>query len=174
MTQVPYPGQRPFNRSAVSVALFKQIHLHMDVRLALGWAGVLVAVAASLSTAGKSTLSSPSPQFGPVSSCTCLVKERTSSSSLTCPLFSSCVILTALQALYAYFVEADIVFDVRGETQDVLKADNNRTYHDLPAHPPSRCFLLSTITYVQSTYVGRQVAPRQELRTGRQVVQHLL
>ena len=106
MTQVPYPGQRPFNRSAVSVALFKQIHLHMDVRLALGWAGVLVAVAASLSTAGKSTLSSPSPQFGPVSSCTCLVKERTSSSSLTCPLFSSCVILTALQALYTYFVEA--------------------------------------------------------------------
>ena len=36
MTQAPYPGQRPFNCTAVSVAMFKQIHLHTDVRLYYG------------------------------------------------------------------------------------------------------------------------------------------
>ncbi|KAG1747333.1 microsomal signal peptidase 25 kDa subunit-domain-containing protein [Suillus lakei] len=75
--------------------LFKQIHLHTDVRLALGWAGVFTAAATGLY--GWKTdfeKSKPGVWVG----------------------FILYLVLTSLQTLYSYFVEGDTIFVGRRKT----------------------------------------------------------
>ena len=81
----PYPGQRPFNRSSICrVRTCSNRYTSIRTCDSRSAGQACSSPQPPVSTAGKSTLSSPSPQFGPVSSCTCLVKARASSSSLTC------------------------------------------------------------------------------------------
>jgi len=69
--------------------LFKQIHLHTDVRLAFGWAGVFVAAGTAL--------------YG-------YKVEFEKSKPVVWAGLILYVIITAIQTLYAYFIEGDIVF----------------------------------------------------------------
>jgi signal peptidase complex subunit 2 len=111
--------------------LFKQIHLHTDVRLTLGWAGVVVASATGL--------------YG--------WKVDFEQSK-------------ALQALYAYFVEADIVFVGRRKTFSKRIITERITISSRtlpvsasssepsPANAPSYSL---NMTYVQSTSGGKSL-----------------
>jgi len=69
--------------------LFKQIHLHTDVRLAFGWAGVFVAAGTAL--------------YG-------YKVEFEKSKPVVWAGLILYIILTTIQTLYAYFIEGDIVF----------------------------------------------------------------
>jgi len=125
--------------------LFKQIHLHTDVRLTLGWAGVLVAVATGL--------------YG-------WKVEFEQSKPAVWAGFITYVILTSLQALYAYFIEGDIVFVGRRKTFSKRIITERITISSRtapvtasssqpsPANTPSYSL---NITYVQSTSSGKSL-----------------
>ena len=88
---------------------FKQIYLHTDVRLTLGWAGVLVAAATGLH-GWKVDFEQAEPAMH-------MSRQRPRIVLVSnMHFFSSYAILTSLQALYACFVEADIVFVGRRKT----------------------------------------------------------
>ncbi|KAF8438153.1 microsomal signal peptidase 25 kDa subunit-domain-containing protein [Boletus edulis BED1] len=125
--------------------LFKQIHLHTDVRLTLGWAGVLVAAATGL--------------YG-------WKVEFEQSKPAVWAGFIIYVILTSLQALYAYFVEGDIVFVGRRKTfsKRIVTERVTISSRTVPISASSSQsssanapFYSLNITYVQSTSGGKSL-----------------
>ncbi|KAI9567448.1 microsomal signal peptidase 25 kDa subunit-domain-containing protein [Boletus coccyginus] len=127
--------------------LFKQIHLHTDVRLTLGWAGVLVAAA--------------TVEF-----------EQSKPAVWAGFIMHVYVILTSLQALYAYFVEGDIVFVGRRKTfsKRIITERITIASRTLPvsvssstssANAPSYSL---NITYVQSTSGGKSLLARNRMQ----------
>ncbi|KAF9225892.1 hypothetical protein BS17DRAFT_730049 [Gyrodon lividus] len=125
--------------------LFKQIHLHTDVRLTLGWAGVLVAGATGLyGWKVDFEQSKPGVWAG----------------------FILYVILTTLQTLYAYFVEGDIIFVGRRKTFSKRIITERITISSRsipmsssssqpsPANAPSYSL---NLTYLQSTSGGKSL-----------------
>jgi len=95
--------------------LFKQIHLHTDVRLVLGWSGVFVAGATAFySWRLEFEQSKPVMWIGLIV-CVFLSRARTCCTSSPGLRY---IILTLLQTLYAYFVEGDIIFVGKRKTFD--------------------------------------------------------
>ncbi|KAI0631318.1 microsomal signal peptidase 25 kDa subunit-domain-containing protein [Trametes polyzona] len=116
--------------------LFKQIHTHTDVRLALGWLSVLVAGAT-----GLYGWRVPFEQSKPAVWVGVIVY----------------VVLTVLQTLYAYFVEGDIVFVGKRKTFDKRIVTErititSRTTPSTPTSPPAYALGLA---YVRSAAGGK-------------------
>jgi len=121
--------------------LFKQQHLHADVRLALGWAGVGVALFTGL--------------YG------WKVEFEKSKPGVTAGLIVYFV-LTALQTLYAYFIEGDTVFVGKRKTfsKRIITERLTVSSQTIAAQkhiPPA--YLLSA-TYVQSASGGKSLLSR--------------
>lgn len=121
--------------------LFKQIHTHTDVRLALGWASVLVAAGTAY--------------YG------WKVEFETSKPVVWAGMIVY-VVLAIAQTLYAYFVEKDIVFvgkrktfDKRIVTERITMSSN--TVPSSPSNPPA--YFLSA-TYVRSASGGKSLLGR--------------
>lgn len=143
--------------------LFKQIHLHTDVRLTLGWAGVLVAAVTGLyGWKVDFEQSKPAVWAGFIMH---VFRQRTRVVLVSdILLFSSYVILTSLQTLYAYFVEGNIVFVGRRKTFSKRIVTERITISSrtlpisasqpIPANAPSYSL---NITYVQSTSGGKSL-----------------
>ncbi|KIJ61591.1 hypothetical protein HYDPIDRAFT_115748 [Hydnomerulius pinastri MD-312] len=125
--------------------LFKQIHLHTDVRLTLGWAGVLVAAATGLyGWKVDFEQSKPGVWAG----------------------FILYVVLTTLQTLYAYFVEGDIIFVGRRKSfsKRIITERITLSSRTLPApsassqaSPANSPLYSLNITYLQSTSGGKSL-----------------
>ncbi|KAF8592007.1 hypothetical protein K439DRAFT_1656443 [Ramaria rubella] len=120
---------------------FKTIHQHTDVRLALGWAGVFVAAG----TAG----------YG-------YKTEFEKSKPIVWAGMIIYILLTAVQTLYAYFVEGDIVyvgkrktFAKRIETERITV--ESRSQPSTPTSPPQYTLLLA---YVRSSNNGKALLHR--------------
>ncbi|KAI0763508.1 microsomal signal peptidase 25 kDa subunit-domain-containing protein [Trametes elegans] len=116
--------------------LFKQIHTHTDVRLALGWLSVLVAGAT-----GLYGWRVPFEQSKPGVWAGVIVY----------------IILTVAQTLYAYFVEGDIVFVGKRKTFDKRIVTEritvtSRTTPSTPTSPPGYSLGLA---YVRSAAGGK-------------------
>ncbi|KAI9510300.1 microsomal signal peptidase 25 kDa subunit-domain-containing protein [Russula earlei] len=128
--------------------LFKQIHLHTDVRLALGWTSVIIA--------GSTAFYSYRLDF-----------EQTK------PVIWIGLIvyfiLTSIQALYAYFVEGDIIFVGKRKTFDKRIVTeritlSSRTKPSTPENPPG--YTLS-LTYRRSTNAGKSLLGRGQTSESR-------
>ncbi|KAH9067555.1 microsomal signal peptidase 25 kDa subunit-domain-containing protein [Lactarius vividus] len=123
--------------------LFKQIHLHTDVRLVLGWSGVFVAGATAFySWRLEFEQSKPVMWIGLI----------------------VYIILTLLQTLYAYFVEGDIIFVGKRKTFDKRIVTeritlSSRTKPSTPENPPAYSLSLS---YRRSTNGGKSLLSRGE------------
>ncbi|KAI0754310.1 microsomal signal peptidase 25 kDa subunit-domain-containing protein [Daedaleopsis nitida] len=121
--------------------LFKQIHTHTDVRLALGWLSVVVAGGTGLyGWRVPFEQSKPGVWAGVI-------------------LY---VLLTLMQTLYAYFVEGDIVFVGKRKTFDKRIVTeritiNARTTPSSPQSPPAYALGL---TYVRSAAGGKTLLGR--------------
>jgi len=121
--------------------LFKQIYLHTDVRLALGWASVFVAAGTAL--------------YG------YKVEFETSKPVVWAGLLLY-ITLTVLQTLYAYFVEGQIVFVGKRKTfskrivteRITLSSRTESVDNDKPP-----AYDLS-LTYVRSTSGGKSLLAR--------------
>ncbi|KAI9441714.1 microsomal signal peptidase 25 kDa subunit-domain-containing protein [Lactarius indigo] len=147
--------------------LFKQIHLHTDVRLVLGWSGVFVAGATAFySWRLEFEQSKPVMWIGLI----------------------VYIILTLLQTLYAYFVEGDIIFVGKRKTFDkrvrltILRGMvartlvdwiqivteritlSSRTKPSTPENPPAYSLSLS---YRRSTNGGKSLLSRREATESR-------
>lgn len=125
--------------------LFKQIHLHTDVRLTLGWASVFVAAATGL-YGWKTEFEQAKPAVWAG--------------------FILYVILTTLQTLYAYFVEGDVIFV--GRRKSFSKRINTEkitiSSRTIPVSSPTPIASSSNapsyslnITYLQSTSSGKSL-----------------
>ncbi|KAH9036193.1 microsomal signal peptidase 25 kDa subunit-domain-containing protein [Lactarius pseudohatsudake] len=128
--------------------LFKQIHLHTDVRLALGWSGVFVA--------GATAFYSWRLEF------------EQSKTVMWIGLIVY-IILTLLQTLYAYFVEGDIIFVGKRKTFDKRIVTeritlSSRTKPSTPENPPAYSLSLS---YRRSTNGGKSLLSRGEATESR-------
>ncbi|KAI0760490.1 microsomal signal peptidase 25 kDa subunit-domain-containing protein [Fomes fomentarius] len=121
--------------------LFKQIHTHTDIRLALGWLSVLVAGATGLyGWRVPFEQSKPGVWAGVI-------------------LY---VFLTIAQTLYAYFIEGDIVFVGKRKTFDKRIVTeritiNSRTTPSSPQSPPGYSLGLS---FVRSAAGGKTLLGR--------------
>ncbi|KAJ2993701.1 hypothetical protein NUW54_g7675 [Trametes sanguinea] len=105
--------------------LFKQIHTHTDVRLALGWLSVLVAGATGLyGWKVPFEQSKPAVWAGVI----------------------AYVILTIAQTLYSYFIEGDIVFVGKRKTFD--KRVSIFVHHLRLSTPPDSITPLSSIKQI--------------------------
>ncbi|KAG3230035.1 hypothetical protein P692DRAFT_20718221 [Suillus brevipes Sb2] len=134
--------------------LFKQIHLHTDVRLALGWAGVFTAAATGLyGWKIDFEKSKPGVWIGFIlQNCAHL----------------SYLVLTSLQTLYSYFVEGDTIFVGRRKTfsKRIITERITISSRTLPV-PSSKLSLKPSptnspsyslsINYVQSTSGGKSL-----------------
>ncbi|KAI0045009.1 hypothetical protein FA95DRAFT_1459366, partial [Auriscalpium vulgare] len=121
--------------------LFKQSHVHTDVRLALGWSGVLVAGATAF--------------YG-------WQREFEDSKPAMWVGLVVYVFLTVVQTLYAYFVEGDVVFVGKRKTFDKRIVTeritlSSRTVPSTPASPPAYSLSLS---YNRSTNGGKSLLSR--------------
>ena len=88
--------------------LFQQQYLHTDVRLALGWAGVGVASFTGLyGWKVEFEKSKPVVWLGLI---VCVFSVHPYYSGVNTSCTSRYILLTAIQTLYAYFVEGDIIF----------------------------------------------------------------
>ncbi|EGO03903.1 hypothetical protein SERLA73DRAFT_175592 [Serpula lacrymans var. lacrymans S7.3] len=128
--------------------LFKQIHLHTDVRLALGWAGVFVAAATGL--------------YG------FKVEFEKSKPAVWAGLILY-IILTTLQVLYSYFVEGDIIFVGKRKTFSKRIVTeritiSSRTEPVLKTKPPA---YEVSISYVQSSGAGKSLLAKGKAREAR-------
>ncbi|KAG2036061.1 microsomal signal peptidase 25 kDa subunit-domain-containing protein [Suillus americanus] len=138
--------------------LFKQIHLHTDVRLILGWAGVFTAAATGLY--GWKTdfeKSKPGVWVG----------------------FILYLVLTSLQTLYSYFVEGDTIFVGRRKTlskriiteritissRTLPVPSSELSFKPSPTNSPS--YSLS-INYVQSTSAGKSLLAKGRTHEAKQ------
>ncbi|KAI0326088.1 hypothetical protein GY45DRAFT_1329335 [Cubamyces sp. BRFM 1775] len=116
--------------------LFKQIHTHTDVRLALGWLSVLVAGATGLyGWRVPFEQSKPAVWAGVI----------------------AYVILTIAQTLYAYFIEGDVVFVGKRKTFDKRIVTErititSKTTPSTPSAPPAYALGLA---YVRSAAGGK-------------------
>ncbi|KAI0302418.1 microsomal signal peptidase 25 kDa subunit-domain-containing protein [Multifurca ochricompacta] len=123
--------------------LFKQIHLHTDVRLALGWSGVFVAGATAFySWRLEFEQSKPVMWIGLI----------------------VYIILTVLQTLYAYFIEGDTIFVGKRKTFDKRIVTermtlSSRTKPSTPESPPAYTV---SLTYRRSTNGGKSLLNRGE------------
>ncbi|EIW54954.1 uncharacterized protein TRAVEDRAFT_172586 [Trametes versicolor FP-101664 SS1] len=116
--------------------LFKQIHTHTDVRLALGWLSVLVAGAT-----GLYGWRVPFEQGKPVVWAGVIAY----------------VILTVIQTLYAYFVEGDIVFVGKRKTFDkrIVTERITITSKTTPSTPQTPPGYALSLAYVRSAAGGK-------------------
>ncbi|KAI1794346.1 microsomal signal peptidase 25 kDa subunit-domain-containing protein [Ganoderma leucocontextum] len=116
--------------------LFKQIHTHTDVRLALGWLSVLIA-----GTTGLYGWRVPFEQSKPGVWAGVILY----------------VVLTITQTLYAYFVEGDIVFVGRRKTFDkrIVTERITITAKPTPSSPSSPPGYSLGLAYVRSAAGGK-------------------
>ncbi|KAN0127392.1 Microsomal signal peptidase 25 kDa subunit (SPC25) domain containing protein [Lactarius tabidus] len=123
--------------------LFKQIHLHTDVRLALGWSGVFVAGAT-----GFYSWRLEFEQSKPIMWIGLIVY----------------VILTLMQTLYAYFVEGDIIFVGKRKTFDkrIVTERITLSSRTKPSNPESPPAYSLSLTYRRSTNGGKSLLSRGE------------
>lgn len=142
--------------------LFKQIYLHTDVRLALGWAGVFVAVATGV--------------YG-------YKVDFETAKPLVWAGFLLYMLLTGLQTAYAYFVEGDIVFVGKRKTfsKRIVTERITVSSRTLPVSSstcsspsPSKSSLESSapsyelsVSYVQSAGGGRSLLSKGRSRSSR-------
>ncbi|ETW77892.1 hypothetical protein HETIRDRAFT_144363 [Heterobasidion irregulare TC 32-1] len=118
--------------------LFKQIHLHTDVRLALGWAGVFVAAGTAFyGWKVDFEQSKPVMWVGLV-------------------LY---VLLTLLQTLYAYFIEGDIVFVGKRKTFDkrIVTERITLSARTLPSTPEKAPHYSLSVAYLRSSGAGKSL-----------------
>ncbi|OCH89328.1 hypothetical protein OBBRIDRAFT_756696 [Obba rivulosa] len=117
--------------------LFKQIHTHTDVRLALGWASVLVSAGTGF--------------YG-------YKVEFEKSKPVIWAGLILYILLTVAQALYAYFVEGDVVFVGKRKTFDKRIVTERITVSSktIPSTPSAPCpsYALS-LSYVRSASGGK-------------------
>lgn len=126
--------------------LFKQIYLHTDVRLALGWSSVLVAAGTAFyGYKVEFEISKPVVWVG----------------------LSLYIFLTLIQTLYAYFIEGDTVFvgkrktfSKRIVTERITLA--SRTEPVKQGKPPSYEL---TVSYVRSTSNGKSLLAKGKTRS---------
>jgi len=129
--------------------LFKQSYVHTDVRLALGWLGVLVAAATGYY--GWRT-------------------EFEESKSVVWVGVLLYVFLTSAQTLYAYFIERDTVFVGRRKTLDKRIVTEHLTIssNTTPSSPsqPSPSYSLRT-TRIRTASAGKTLLDRSTGATSR-------
>ncbi|KAI0034687.1 signal peptidase complex subunit 2, partial [Vararia minispora EC-137] len=118
--------------------LFKQIHTHTDIRLTLGWVGVFIAAATGL--------------YG-------YYRDFETAKPVVWVGVSLYVLLAGLQALYAYFIERDIVFVGKRKTFDKRIVTervtiSSRTQPSTPQSPPAYALDLS---FVRSASGGKSL-----------------
>ncbi|EKM57556.1 uncharacterized protein PHACADRAFT_206455 [Phanerochaete carnosa HHB-10118-sp] len=118
--------------------LFKQIYTHADVRLGLGWASVIVAAGTGL--------------YG------YKVEFETSKPVVWGGLILY-ILLTVLQALYAYFIEGDIVFVGKRKTLDKRIVTERVTISSTstPSKPDTPPAYALTLNFVRSTSGGKSL-----------------
>ncbi|KAI6116303.1 microsomal signal peptidase 25 kDa subunit-domain-containing protein [Pisolithus sp. B1] len=125
--------------------LFKQIHLHTDVKLTLGWTSVFVAAATGL-YGWKTEFEQAKPAVWAG--------------------FILYAILTTLQTLYAYFVEGDVIFIGRRKSfckrifteKITISSRTVPVSSPAPIASPSNAPSYSlNITYLQSTSGGKSL-----------------
>ncbi|KAG2008221.1 hypothetical protein CC2G_013675 [Coprinopsis cinerea AmutBmut pab1-1] len=123
--------------------LFKQIHLHTDVRLALGWLSVFVAAGTAF--------------YG------YKVDFETSKPVVTVGLIVY-ILLTTLSTLYAYFIEGDTIFVGKRKTfsKRIITERITLSSTTLPARAPSSPSpqYSVSIQYVRSTNGGKSLLGR--------------
>ena len=88
--------------------LFKQIHLHTDIRLGLGWLSVFVAAGTALY--GYKIDFEKSKPVVTIGLVLCASPLLPPFSRLSSYVFNRYMVLTALSTLYAYFIEGETVF----------------------------------------------------------------
>ncbi|OSD05193.1 hypothetical protein PYCCODRAFT_1432946 [Trametes coccinea BRFM310] len=116
--------------------LFKQIHTHTDVRLALGWLSVLIAGATGLyGWKVPFEQSKPAVWAGVI----------------------AYVVLTIAQTLYSYFIEGDIVFVGKRKTFDkrIVTERITITSRPTPSTPQTPPGYALALTYVRSAAGGK-------------------
>ncbi|GJE85234.1 microsomal signal peptidase 25 kDa subunit-domain-containing protein [Phanerochaete sordida] len=118
--------------------LFNQIYTHTDVRLGLGWASVLVA--------GLTGLYGYKIEF-----------EK--SKPVVWAGLILYILLTSLQALYAYFVEGDIVFVGKRKTLDKRIVTERITISSTstPSTPDTPPAYALALNFVRSTSGGKSL-----------------
>jgi len=121
--------------------LFKQQYLHTDVRLALGWAGVGVALFTGL--------------YG-------WKVEFEKSKPVVWAGLIVYFLLTALQTLYAYFVEGDIVFVGKRKTfsKRIITERLTLSSQTEPVNKHTPPAYALSATYVQSSSAGKSLLSR--------------
>jgi signal peptidase complex subunit 2 len=140
--------------------LFRQSHLHTDVRLALGWASVLVAGATAL--------------YG-------YKIEFEQSKPVVWAGLILYVLLTSMQTLYAYFIEGNVVFVGKRKTlskriiteritlsssttpASKIKAPGKFSSLDLPPAPGCPAYTLN-LHYIRSTSANKSLLARGSAR----------
>ncbi|KAI0066874.1 hypothetical protein BV25DRAFT_1795891 [Artomyces pyxidatus] len=128
--------------------LFKQSHVHTDVRLGLGWAGVFVAGATAF--------------YG------WRLEFEQSKPAMWVGLIVY-VVLTVIQTLYAYFIEGDIIFVGKRKTFDKRIVTERitltaRTTPSTPTTPPAYALAL---TYNRSSNGGKSLLYRGQASASR-------
>ncbi|KAI0918404.1 hypothetical protein AcW1_009698 [Taiwanofungus camphoratus] len=118
--------------------LFKQIHTHTDIRLALGWASVFVAAGTGL--------------YG-------WKVEFEKSKPVVWAGLILYLLLTTLQTLYAFFIEGDIVFVGKRKTFDkrIVTERITLTSTSTPSSPSSSPAYTLALSYVRSTSGGKSL-----------------
>ncbi|RDB28031.1 putative signal peptidase complex subunit 2 [Hypsizygus marmoreus] len=118
--------------------LFKQIHLHTDIRLGLGWLSVFVAAGTAL--------------YG-------YKVEFERSKPVVWVGLVLYIILTALQTLYAYFIEGDIVFVGKRKTfhKRIITERITLSSTTVPALKPTPPAYRLQLNYVCSTSGGKSL-----------------
>ncbi|EIN08513.1 hypothetical protein PUNSTDRAFT_87955 [Punctularia strigosozonata HHB-11173 SS5] len=131
--------------------LFKQIHTHTDVRLALGWGSVFTAAATGY--------------YG-------WKVEFEKSKPLVWAGVILYVVLSAIQTLYAYFIERDIVFVGRRKTFEKRIVTDRITVTSSTATPRSTTTTASTanspsytvsLTLIQSSNGGKSLLGKHQV-----------
>ncbi|EAU89321.2 hypothetical protein CC1G_03586 [Coprinopsis cinerea okayama7 len=134
--------------------LFKQIHLHTDVRLALGWLSVFVAAGTAF-YGYKVDFETSKP----------VVTVGLIVYVLLLPCFNGrYILLTTLSTLYAYFIEGDTIFVGKRKTfsKRIITERITLSSTTLPARAPSSPSpqYSVSIQYVRSTNGGKSLLGR--------------
>ncbi|EEB89182.1 hypothetical protein MPER_12746 [Moniliophthora perniciosa FA553] len=118
--------------------LFKQIYLHTDVRLGLGWASVFVAAGTAF--------------YG-------YKIEFEQSKPVVWAGLIIYILLTSIQTLYAYFVEGDIVYVGKRKTfsRRIVSERITLSSHTQPVNRSKPPAYDVSVTYVRSTSGGKSL-----------------
>ncbi|KAF8221000.1 hypothetical protein L208DRAFT_1415809 [Tricholoma matsutake] len=139
LTELKYACDDAVKRYLSRPDLFKQIHLHTDVRLGLGWLSVFVAAGTAL--------------YG-------YKIEFEKSKPVVWAGLIVYIVLTSLQTLYAYFIEDNIVFVGKRKTfskriiTERITLSSSTGRHNKLAPAPT--YQLS-LNYVRSTSSGKSL-----------------